>query len=67
MRMIRIILSIVIGCGALIAAFRVKMWYQKPLGVNKLGPPVPLWFGRSIAVIVGLGFLLSAFQEIWHK
>jgi hypothetical protein len=65
--MFGIVLSIVIGCGALIAAFRVKTWYQGGLGVHKVGPPLPLWFGRLIAVIVGIGFLFGAFQEIRHR
>ena len=67
MQMFEIIESIVIGCGALIAAFTATTFYQKPLGVNKVGPPVPLWFGRSTAVLVGIGFLFSAFQQIRHK
>lgn len=67
MRMFEIVLSIVIGCAALIAALKVKTFYQSPLGVGRVGPPVPLWFGRLIAVVVGIVFLLSAFQEIRHR
>ena len=67
MNMFETVLSIVFGCSCLIAAFTVKTFYQKPLGVNKVGPPVPLWFGRTIAIIVGVGFLLSAWQELHRR
>jgi hypothetical protein len=54
-------LSVVIGCGLLIAAFTIKTF------TTKHGAPAPLWFGRLICVIVGIVFLLSAFQDIRHK
>jgi len=66
MRSFPIILDAVIGCGLLIAVFRMKTFYQKPLGTSRLGPPLPLWFGRLIFVIAGAGFLLIAFQQIRH-
>ena len=65
--MLDIILDIVCGCTALISAFTVKTWYQSAPGTSKLGPPLPLWFGRLIAVIAGSGFLFAAYQDIWHK
>ena len=52
MHMFETVLSIVVGCGSLIAAFIVKTLEQKPLGVNKVQPPVPLWFGRIIAKLM---------------
>jgi hypothetical protein len=67
MRMFETILSIGIGCGLLIAAFRVKTFHEPGLGTSRVGRPVPLWFGRLICVIVGAVFLLSAFQGIRHK
>jgi hypothetical protein len=67
MWMLQIILNAVIGCGLLIAAFKGKTFYQARPGTSRHGPPLPLWIGRLIFVLVGSFFLLGAFQQIRHK
>jgi len=64
---LNIILSSVVGCAALIAAFTMKQFYRRAPGSHKLGQPLPLWFGRLISAIVGIGFLLSAIQHIRER
>jgi hypothetical protein len=59
--MFEITLSLVIGCGLLIAAFTIRTF------TTRRGAPLPLWFGRLICVVVGIVFLLSAFQDIRQR
>lgn len=67
MRIFVDILSIAVGAMSVSTAFTVRTFYQKPLGINKFGPPVPLWFGRLIGLLVGAVFLASGAWDLLHR
>ena len=61
------ILQICVGVGAIVFGFVADEFY--PAFMRRPRPdekPVPKWLGRTIAALVGIGFILSGLLDLRH-
>jgi hypothetical protein len=62
------IFQIFVGVIAIVLAFAGGTFY--PAFMRRPRPdekPMPKWLGRTIFVVVGVGFILSGFSGLWRR
>jgi hypothetical protein len=56
------LLSVFLGCGLELIAILGEQFYYLRGPYFALGRPAPLWFGRLLSGLIGLGFLILGFR-----